>query len=203
MRFLKEAKSLFAERIRHSIAPKNFGSPDYWRLCNRARSLFPAKLGQGLYSPLFNRLSSSADKNECFAHKFSSNSIFDSSGLISSLRTDSLMEGVICIGIHITPSMVSTIISNLDPNNACEPDGIPIIVIKKCVPERAPVLLKLFINCLAAACFLAYWKSSSVVPVFKDSSESSETSDYRPVSILSLLGKLLDALINAELVHHL
>lgn len=70
--------------------------------------------------------------------------------------------------IHITP-MVSVIISNLQPHKACGPDGNPVIVIKKCVPEQAPVLSKLYNKCLAASCFPVSWKSSSVVPVFKNS----------------------------------
>lgn len=74
---LKETKSLFVDRMRHYIASK-FGSCDYSQLCNKV-------LNNSKFSipPLFTQFEvlTSADKEEHFACKFSSNSTLNSSGV--------------------------------------------------------------------------------------------------------------------------
>lgn len=100
--------------------------------------------------------------------------------------------------VRITQSIVSAIIK-LDPHKECGLDDIPAIVIEKCALELANVLSKLYNKCLTASCFPAYWKSSTVVPVFKNSGKLSDPS----ISLLPLFGKVLEALINSELVKHL
>lgn len=78
-----------------------------------------------------------------------------------------------------------------------------ILTIKKYTPEMAPVLSKLYHKCLATSYIQACWKSSSVVPVFKNAGEPSDLSNYRPICLLPLFGKVLEVLINSELVKYL
>lgn len=47
--------------------------------------------------------------------------------------------------------MVSPVISKVDHLKACRRDGIPPIVIKKCVPKQAPILFEHYNICLAAS----------------------------------------------------
>lgn len=105
--------------------------------------------------------------------------------------------------MRITPSVVATIISKLDPRNAYGFDVIPAVTLKKCAPELTPVLFKLYNKYLAASCFPACWKFFSLVPVFKNPGEVSDRSNYRPICLLPLWGKFLDALINAGRINHL
>lgn len=76
---LKEAKSLFADKIRNYITSPKFGARDYWQLCksilNKNKSSIPPLFHQ------FEVFSSTANKVENFVGKFSSNSILDSSGV--------------------------------------------------------------------------------------------------------------------------
>ncbi len=158
---------------------------------------------QTLYTSFiqFEVLTSSTDKAECFARKFSFNSTLDSSGVPIPdfpLRTEAILSG-----LNITPSLVLGVISNLDPNKASGGDGIPAIVLKKCAPELAPALSKLYNYCLKESCFPDCWKSFSVVPVFTNSGNLSDPFNYRPISLLPLFGKVFEALINAEVVNHL
>lgn len=51
--------------------------------------------------------------------------------------------------------------------------------------------------------FPAFWKSSSEVPVFEISWELSVPPGYGPICPLSHLGKIIEALITAEMVKHL
>ena len=85
---------------------------------------------------------------------------------------------------------------NLDLSKASGPDCIPVVILKKCEPELSYILAELFNKCLNVSCFPDYWKVSSVVPVFKNVGERSTAKNYRPVSLLSVVSKLLEKLVN-------
>ena len=53
------------------------------------------------------------------------------------------------------------------------------------------------------SCFPHCWKVSSVVPVFKNVGERSTAKNYRPVSLLSVVSKVLEKLVNHRIVDHL
>ena len=99
--------------------------------------------------------------------------------------------------------MVKKVITNLDSSKASGPDCIPVVVLKNCEPELSYILAKLFNKCLKESCFLDCWKVSSVVPVFKNIGERSTAKNYRPVSLLSVVSKVFEKLVNNRIVDHL
>ena len=84
---------------------------------------------------------------------------------------------------NITAKMVSRAIYNLDASKATGPGRIPAIAHKMCSPELSPAIAKLYNKSLAESCFPSYWKSSSVVPVFKNDGERSDPGKYRPITL--------------------
>ena len=98
--------------------------------------------------------------------------------------------------------MVKKVITNLDSSKASGPDCIPVVILKNCEPELSYILAKLFNNCLKESCFLDCWKVSSVVPVFKNVGERSTAKSYRPVSLLSVVSKVFEKLVNNRIVDH-
>ena len=78
-----------------------------------------------------------------------------------------------------------------------------VVVLKKCEPERSYILAELFNKCLKESCFPDCWKVSSVVPVFKNVGERSTAKNYRPVSLLSVVSKVFEKLVNNRIVDHL
>ena len=99
--------------------------------------------------------------------------------------------------------MVNKVITNLDSSKASGPDCIPVVVLKNCEPELSYILAKRFNKCLKASCFPDCWKVSSVVPVFKNVGESSTAKNYHPVSLLSMVSKVFEKLVNNRIVDHL
>ena len=99
--------------------------------------------------------------------------------------------------------MVKKVIRNLDSSKAFGPDCTPVLVLKNCEPELSYILVKLFNKCLKESCFLDCWNVSSVVPVFKNIGESSTAKNYRPVSLLSVVSKVFEKLVNNRIVDHL
>ena len=57
--------------------------------------------------------------------------------------------------------------------------------------------------CLKESCFPDCWKVSSVVPVFKNVREWTTTKNDRPVSLLSVVSKVFEKLVNNRIVDHL
>ena len=98
----------------------------------------------------------------------------DSSDLFSS--TDEIMK----------------LIHGLDVSRANGLDGVSARMLKATTSSIAPSLTKLFNLFISARQFPASWKSARVVPVPKSSSRACNPSDYRPISLLSVLSKLLE-----------
>ena len=88
--------------------------------------------------------------------------------------------------------MVKNAITNLDSLKASGPDCIPVVVVlKNFEPELLYILAKLFNMYLKESCFSECWKVSSVVHVFKKVGERSTAKIYHPVSLLSVVSKVL------------
>ena len=99
--------------------------------------------------------------------------------------------------------MVKKVIMNLDLSKASRPDSILMMVLKNCEPELSYILVELFNKCLKESCFPDCWKVSSVVPVFKNVGERSTAKNYRPVSLISVVSKVFEKLVNNRIVGHL
>ena len=77
------------------------------------------------------------------------------------------------------------------------------VVLNNCEPELSYILAELFNMCLKESCFPDFWKISWVVPVFKNVGVSCMTENYHPASLLSVVSKVFEKLVNNRLVHSL
>ena len=76
------------------------------------------------------------------------------------------------------------------------------VVLKNCEAELSYILVELFNKCLKESCFPDCWKVSSVVPVFKNVGERSTAKNYHPVSLLPVVSKVFEKLVNNRIVDH-
>ena len=198
-RVLKASKLTYANKTKESITSQKLASRDFWRIANSVLNK-----GKCAISPLFNRLkvlSSASDKAKLFAENFSLNSNLDDSDVSLPFfpsRTNSKLHN-----ISVTPKMVRKVIMNLDLSKASSPDCIPVVVLKNCELELSYILPELFNKCLKESCFPDCWKVSAVVPVFKNVGERSTAKNYHPVSLLSVVSKVFEKLVNNRIVGHL
>ena len=146
-------------------------------------------------------LSSASDKAKLLAKNLSKNSNLDDSGI--SLPVFSSRTNLKQHNISITPKLVKEVITNLDLSKASGPDCIPVVVVKNCEPELLSILAELFNICLKESCFPDFWKVSLVVPVLKNIEEKSTAKNYCPVSLLSVVSKVFEKLVNNRIVDHL
>ena len=198
-RVLEAVKLAYATKTKESITSHKLGFQDFWQIANSVLNK-----GKSAIPPLFNGpevLSSASDKAKLFAKNFSKNSNLDDSGI--SLPAFPSRNNLKLHNISITPKMVKKVITNLDSSKASGPDCIPVVVLKNFEPELSYILATLFNNCLKESCFPDCWKVSLVVPVFKNVGERSTAKNYRPVSLLSVVSKVFEKLVNNRIVDHL
>ena len=89
----------------------------------------------------------------------------------------------------------------LDTSKACGPDGIPTRLLKECSFQIAPSVCELFNHSLHTGQIPSEWKSVNVTPVHKkDRKEPAE--NYRPISLLPILGKVLERGVCFRLYDH-
>ena len=80
---------------------------------------------------------------------------------------------------------------------------VPLVVLKNSEPELSYILAELFNKCLKESCFPDCLKVSSVVPVFKNVGERSAAKNYRHVSLLSVISRVFEKLVNNRIVDRL
>ena len=95
---------------------------------------------------------------------------------------------------HTTPTEVEKIMQSLDTKKATGPDRIPAKLIKPAAGPLSHQLTKVFNQCVDNNEFPSDAKLADVVPVHKKN-DNLNIMNYRPVSILSSMSKVLEKLI--------
>ena len=96
--------------------------------------------------------------------------------------------------------MVKKVIMNLGLSKSSGPDCIPEVVLKSCELELSYILAEIFNKCLKKSYFPDCWKVSLVVSVFKNVGDWSTAKEYHPVSLLSVVSKIFEKLMNNRIV---
>ena len=85
-------------------------------------------------------------------------------------------------------------LKSLDVSKAMGPDGINPTVLKLCADCLFRPIHKLFTLCLSNSCIPSEWKTHCIIPIFK-SGDRSSIKNYRPISLLCCVSKVLERLI--------
>ena len=104
--------------------------------------------------------------------------------------------------IHISNQDVIDVIKNLKPNKACGFDQISHILLKESLISLTLPISTLFNKSLNQGQFPDNWKMANVIPVFKGK-DPSIVNNYRPISLLSCLGKVFEHCIFKHLFNYL
>ncbi|KAG5677339.1 hypothetical protein PVAND_007106 [Polypedilum vanderplanki] len=101
-----------------------------------------------------------------------------------------------------TTDEIIDIIKRLPNNKAPGEDQI-----KNCLIKQLPYKGYLFLTTILTACFaLDYfpdaWKKANVIPIHKPGKDATNPASYRPISLLSSLGKILERTMLARIQKH-
>lgn len=103
---------------------------------------------------------------------------------------------------RITEEEIRDAIDNLNPNKSCGPDNIPSLFVKCCKLTLVKPLCMIYNKMLSEGIFPTVWKIGHVVPIYK-SGDKSNVSNYRPITLLSVFGKIFEAILTAQLSFYL
>ena len=113
------------------------------------------------------------------------------------LRTNATLDF-----FQITPSKVLDILQILKLGKASGLDSISHHMLKKTCNTVCVPLSLLFNLSLSKSEFPMQWKTASVMPLFKKG-DTSAISNYRPISLLSAVGKVFERIVFKEVFNHL
>lgn len=93
-------------------------------------------------------------------------------------------------------------LSSLNVNKSIGPDKIPPRVLYELRNELVFPLTMLFNMSLDCGCVPSEWKLANVSPIFKKGAKS-EANNYRPVSLTSVLCKILESLVKTKIMDYM
>jgi len=102
----------------------------------------------------------------------------------------------------VNQTHVCDIIKSLQPKNSMDIDGISTKLLKEISIDLSWPLAHIFNNSLIQGIFPDRLKMSRTVPIFK-SGRADQCDNYRPISLLSTLSKVLEKIVSVQLVNHL
>ena len=103
---------------------------------------------------------------------------------------------------NTTPAHVKKVIRSLAPKFSCDVSGISTKMIKLVGDEICNPLSHIFNLSLTSGTFPKCFKQCRVIPIFK-SGDRLECDNYRPISLLSSISKVLEKIVAEKLVDHL
>jgi hypothetical protein len=104
--------------------------------------------------------------------------------------------------IIINEEVVYSKLVNLNANKSPGVDGLHPKFLYELRDELVKPLSKLFVMSLELGKIPQDWKDANITPLFKKGSKS-KAENYRPISLTSVVGKLLESIIKDNLLNHL
>ncbi|KAK6182069.1 hypothetical protein SNE40_009833 [Patella caerulea] len=104
--------------------------------------------------------------------------------------------------ISINKKGVLKLLHGLKEHKASGADDIHPRILKAAATELAPVLTQLFQLSLDTGQTPKDWRDARVVPIFKKG-EKHQPANYRPVSLTSIICKILEHIVHSSIMDHL
>lgn len=180
------------------------GDKRFWKISRKLRGKGKAQIPYLMHGNT--KLISDTEKSEILAETFAkSNKLTSNYSHPSDKRINSIVLNFKLNPIYnggtslITINEVKNVLHNLKTSKSPGFDNIPNLLLKQ-LPEMAIKLLTVIFNsCLHFHYFPAIFKKAKVIPVLKPNKPKNIPSSYRPISLLSNLGKIFEKLIHTRL----
>lgn len=190
-RSVEESKIAHELKLRSYLwENKNISPKKWWHL---AKS-FLGQNKKSSYPPLIennNIFVGNTEKAELFNNYFVHQATIDTVGVSLPYKDPPLTQ---LTKINFVPSDISDLIKCLDTTKASGPDLISNRMLKEAANSIVPSLYRLFQSSLDSCSFPDNWKTANVTPIHKKN-DPKVTGNYRPISLLSLVGKLLERVV--------
>ena len=140
------------------------------------------------------------DKAELFNSYFNSVNVNDN-GILPDFPTrvnsDTKLDD-----IQFSEEKLHRVTKRMKGKMTCDPDGYSPYLIKQIIPALAGPLSLLFNSFFSTKDIPSSWKKAIITPIYKKG-PSSDPANYRPVSLTSVFGKLMERVVASEMLHYL
>ena len=190
-KLIRDAKNSYYEKLGNLLSDPSTGEKHFWsafkKLSNKKKSTsIPPIIDNNVYITDFNQKASIF--NDYFANQCT---IHDNGSVLPqpNFRTTSHLSI-----IQIDPDKIVEIILKQNPKKAHGCDNISMAMLKLCPKEISVPLCLIFQRCVDTGRFPDFWKLANVQPIHKKNDRQIK-SNYRPISLLPLCGKILEKII--------
>ena len=180
------------EHLKRKLCGPGVGNQTWWSLVKEWQGTSHIDAVPPLYRPDKTSATSSGDKASLFAKLFSNKMKVDDLG--RSPPKMALETHRTVTTVSVTTEQVEWLLSAVDVTKVNGPNDINPQLLKQCAT--------VFTSCLKENKWPLQWKEARVVPVHKKNLRS-EPSNYRPVSLFSVVGKLLERIVVEAIYQHL
>ena len=187
---MMESKSNYYEKIKNKLCDSKTGSKQYWHLI---KSLYGSKIEAGIPSIIDGDkiISTAREKSELFnKHFLKKSTLPDDLPRLPPLEIPEFSLDL----IQTNEDEVKKIIRGLNVNKASGYDNVSNKLIKSTSDAIAKPFADLINKTLTAGKFPRIWKKANVPPVFKQNDRQNKN-NYRPISLLSNIGKLCERIV--------
>ena len=198
---LKRIKNEY-EKASYNILANNGvrNSKKWWNLL---KSVYSNNISYNGIPPMKDNdrlVSSDYEKAQLFNKHFLSTSKLNDNNC--TLPNDPFIHESILNNIIITEQDVNDQLKTLDTNKAFGPDQISPKLLKEAANQLSPVLCTLFNRSLQTSTFPNIWKKANVLPLHKKDGKD-DVSNYRPISLLSTVGKVFERVVFKYIFNYL
>ena len=106
----------------------------------------------------------------------------------------------ITVDLCFSCTRIKNLLDNINTNKAPGPDGIHVCVLKHCsISLCRPLSIIIFKLSYNTGIIPTEWKSANIVPIYKKG-DKAVVSNYRPISLICLAAKIMERIIQDELL---
>ncbi len=105
--------------------------------------------------------------------------------------------------INFTQKDVEDLLKELNVNKSQGPDLLHPRLLFEARREISRPLFIIFRKSLDTGTLPEDWKYANITPIYKNKGSKNETTNYRPVSLTSVVCKILEKVIRKQIVHHM
>ena len=200
-KLILNAKQSYFDKISEKINTETNGSKNWWNL---VKSLLHSDSGGDRSIPPLqvenDMIQDDNKKAELFNDYFCKQADLNDSETSVPDITDILINGL--EQITVTENEVEDVLKILDTSKAIGPDLLNPRLLKEAASILKYPLCTLFNLSLTLSTFPSEWKYANVTPVFKKDCPSN-LKNYRPISLISILAKVMERLVYKHIYNYL
>ncbi len=118
-------------------------------------------------------------------------------------KPDTVFNGPKLSNIVITDEMVKKKLDSLNPNKSPGVDRHHPRILKELKEQLVTPLTMLFRKSLEEGFLPPVWRRANITPIYKSKGSKTSPNNYRPVSLTSILCKLLESIVKDHIINHL